>query len=95
MSDISLASAFWTPTLFLPPDYRPLPNPRIPWHESVFPALTQFLSLDHHSLPVHWVCKPGSPCDIILLSPNHCTEELKFTFRILPRILKRTNISHR
>ncbi|MED6266050.1 hypothetical protein CHARACLAT_031650, partial [Characodon lateralis] len=56
-----------------------------------FPALTQFLSLDHRSLPVHWVCKPGSPCDIILLSPNHCTEELKFTFRILPWILKRCN----
>ncbi|MEQ2249445.1 hypothetical protein ILYODFUR_029354, partial [Ilyodon furcidens] len=55
---------------------------------SFFPALTQFLSLDHRSLSVHWVCKPGSPCDIILLSPNHCTEELKFTFRILPWILK-------
>ncbi|KAK5605827.1 hypothetical protein CRENBAI_005257 [Crenichthys baileyi] len=63
LSDSSLASGFWTLTLFMPPDLR--------------------------SLPGHWVYKPESPCDVILLSPKPRTEELKFTFPILQRILKR------
>ncbi|MED6248550.1 hypothetical protein ATANTOWER_001845 [Ataeniobius toweri] len=70
-------------------DYRSLPLPWILSPKSASLALTVFLPPDHWTLPVHWVYQPESPCDIILLSPNHLTEEPKFTFRILPWILKR------
>ncbi|MEQ2284014.1 hypothetical protein AMECASPLE_017321 [Ameca splendens] len=44
---------------------------------------------DFLSLPLHWVYKPESPCDVILLSPNSRTEELKFISSVLQRILRR------
>ncbi|MED6255083.1 hypothetical protein ATANTOWER_004493 [Ataeniobius toweri] len=76
-------------TSFLCPDHQFKPLSRILSPESVFPVLTQSLSFHHHTLPVYWVCKPESRCDVNLPSPNHCTEEPKFTVCILQLILKR------
>ncbi|MEQ2312823.1 hypothetical protein AMECASPLE_035181 [Ameca splendens] len=69
------------------------PLPRILSPESVFPALTQFLPFDHHTLPVHWVCKPESPLDVILLSPNLRTEEALFLSLLFSVFCSATNLS--
>ncbi|KAK5604251.1 hypothetical protein CRENBAI_020524 [Crenichthys baileyi] len=61
-SDIFLASDLWTPTSFLPPDCRLLPNPWIHLPESAFPVLTPFLSPDHRPLSSHWAFKPMDSC---------------------------------
>ncbi|MEQ2311371.1 hypothetical protein AMECASPLE_019182 [Ameca splendens] len=71
-----------------------MPLPRILSLDSVLSALTQFLYPDHHLLLSHWVCKPDSPCDIALLPPDNHTEEPKFSFLILSRILKRGSCAY-
>ncbi|MEQ2304453.1 hypothetical protein AMECASPLE_027092 [Ameca splendens] len=63
--------------------------------ECVLPALTLFLSPDHHLLLSHWVCKPDSQCDVALLPPDDHTEEPKFCFLILSRILKGGSCAYR
>ncbi|MED6243797.1 hypothetical protein ATANTOWER_027048 [Ataeniobius toweri] len=69
----------------------PKPLPRILSPESVFPALTQFLSSDHRTLPTHWVFKADNPylCDVNLLSQENHVEELKISVLDLPWILRR------
>ncbi|MEQ2223372.1 hypothetical protein ILYODFUR_036141, partial [Ilyodon furcidens] len=44
---------------------------------------------------IHWVCQPENLCDANLLSPDDHTEELKFSFLSLPRILKRGSCVYR
>ncbi|MEQ2300984.1 hypothetical protein AMECASPLE_031406 [Ameca splendens] len=58
--------------------------------ESVFPALTQFLSSDHRTLPIHCVCKPATTflCNVNLLSPDNHAEEPKINFLFPQRILR-------
>ncbi|MED6281616.1 hypothetical protein CHARACLAT_023431 [Characodon lateralis] len=46
------------------------PLPRILSPDSVLPALTLFLSPDRRLLLSHWVCKPDSQLDIVLLPPD-------------------------
>ncbi|MEQ2291811.1 hypothetical protein AMECASPLE_016755, partial [Ameca splendens] len=43
----------------------------------------------------HWVCKPDSQCDVVLLPPDDHTEEPKFSFLILSQILKRGSYAYR
>ncbi|MED6245511.1 hypothetical protein ATANTOWER_004164 [Ataeniobius toweri] len=76
-------------TSFLCSDKRFKPLPRILSPDSASPALTKFLSPDHLTLPIHWACKPENPCDIVLLSEVHPSEAPKFSFLILPWILRR------
>ncbi|MEQ2267431.1 hypothetical protein XENORESO_005916 [Xenotaenia resolanae] len=74
---------------FLCPDQRFKPLPRILTPDSASPALTQFMSPNHRTLPVYWAWKPENMCDVVLLSAVHHSEEPKFSFLILPWILKR------
>ncbi|MED6259574.1 hypothetical protein ATANTOWER_025464 [Ataeniobius toweri] len=61
----------------------------------VIPGLTLFLFPDHRILLSHWDCRPDSPCDITLLLQDDHTEEPKFSFLTLPRILKRGSCAYR
>ncbi|MEQ2223305.1 hypothetical protein ILYODFUR_035393 [Ilyodon furcidens] len=78
-----------SPVHVLCPDlcFKPLPWILLP--DSVLLALTPFVFPDHRILLSHWICRPDSLCDITLLLPDNHTEELRFSFLILPRILKR------
>ncbi|MED6281103.1 hypothetical protein CHARACLAT_017845 [Characodon lateralis] len=76
-------------TSFLCPNQRFKPLPPILSPDSASLALTQFLSPDHCILPSHWGCKPENLYDVFLLSAVHHIEEPKFSFLILPQILKR------
>ncbi|MEQ2184268.1 hypothetical protein GOODEAATRI_006056, partial [Goodea atripinnis] len=63
--------------------------------DSVLPALTLFLFSGHRIVLSHWVCRPDSPCDVTLLLPDDHTEEPKFSFLILPQILRRGSCAYR
>ncbi|MEQ2235644.1 hypothetical protein ILYODFUR_004392 [Ilyodon furcidens] len=76
-------------TLLLCPDRRFKPLPWILSHDSASLGLIQFLSPDYRTLLSHSEYKPESPCDVVLLSLDHHTKELKFSLLISQRILKR------
>ncbi|MEQ2310517.1 hypothetical protein AMECASPLE_009783 [Ameca splendens] len=75
--------------LLLCPDQRFKPLPWILSPDFASQALTHLLLPDYRTLLTHWEYKPESLCDVVLLSPDHHTEELKFSSLIPQWILKR------
>ncbi|MEQ2309418.1 hypothetical protein AMECASPLE_038476, partial [Ameca splendens] len=70
---ISLASDFWTSTLFLPPDCCLLSNPWICLPVSASPCLTTFLCLIYQFKPSPLILSPvtTSLASTVFLSPDH------------------------